>query len=303
MTIDLRNTTPNRGGLYYFFNAFSVPVPAGAEKVRARSGGSSLPVSLRGTDDPSTRLARISFPNLLYGRSRTITLTFEVPGEKPRAKDSTRVGPGYATFAVYGVGDAGRNTVEVVAPSAMTFEATSDDFTASEQGSTTTHTSTATSDEGGFWAVVSLRDPNRTDERVVDVAGVSLLLNGFQDDPKWGRLRRAAGDQGHPRPREARRREVARWPGAHPRGRLAVAARLRRLVRPDRRRDRHRRAARRRPDLPRALARLGLRRAVRRAVGVRGPGPGARRAGGRGHRWHAHHATRRSRAAPRAPSR
>ena len=24
MTIDLRNTTPNRGGLYYFFNAFSV---------------------------------------------------------------------------------------------------------------------------------------------------------------------------------------------------------------------------------------------------------------------------------------
>ena len=186
MTIDLRNTTPNRGGLYYFFNAFSVPVPAGAEKVRARSGGSSLPVSLRGTDDPSTRLARISFPNLLYGRSRTITLTFEVPGEKPRAKDSTRVGPGYATFAVYGVGDDGRNTVEVVAPSGMTFEATSDDFTESEQGSTTTRTSTATSDDGGFWAVVSLRDPNRTDERVVDVAGVSLLLNGFQDDPKWG---------------------------------------------------------------------------------------------------------------------
>ncbi len=186
MTIDLRNTTPNRGAQYYFFNAFSVPVPAGAEKVRARSGGSPLSVSLRDTDDPSTRLARISFPNLLYGRSRTITLTFEVPGEKPRAKDGTRVGPGYATFAVYGVGDEGRNTVEVVAPSGMTFEATSDDFTERVQGSTTTRTSTATSDQGGFWAVVSLRDPKRTDERVVDVAGVSLLLNGFQDDPKWG---------------------------------------------------------------------------------------------------------------------
>ena len=57
-----------------------MPVPAGAEKVRARSGGSSLSVSLKGTEDPSTKLARISFPNLLYGRSRTITLTFEVPG-------------------------------------------------------------------------------------------------------------------------------------------------------------------------------------------------------------------------------
>ena len=91
VTIDLRNTSPDRGGFSYFYDGFSVPVPAGAENVRARSGGSSLPVSLKGTEDPSTKLAQISFPNLNYGGSRTITLTFEVPGEKPRAKDSTRV--------------------------------------------------------------------------------------------------------------------------------------------------------------------------------------------------------------------
>ena len=54
VTIDLRNVTPDQGSFYYFFNAFAVPVPAGAENVRARSGGSTLPVSLRGTDDPST---------------------------------------------------------------------------------------------------------------------------------------------------------------------------------------------------------------------------------------------------------
>ncbi|HYH72638.1 MAG TPA: hypothetical protein VD764_05430, partial [Nocardioides sp.] len=188
VTVDLRNTTPSRGGFFYYYESFSVPVPAGAEKVRARSGGSSLSVSLAGTEDPSTRLARISFPRLLYGRSRTITLTYEVPGEKPRAKDSTRVGPGYATFAVHGVGDAGRNTVEVVAPTAMTFDATSDDFTAQEKGSTTTHTSTSTFDGSGSWAVVSLRDPKRTDERSVEVGGVALLLNGFQDDPRWSRF-------------------------------------------------------------------------------------------------------------------
>ena len=51
VTIDLRNTTPNRGGFFYYYDAFSVPVPAGAEKVRARSGGSSLAVSLKGTED------------------------------------------------------------------------------------------------------------------------------------------------------------------------------------------------------------------------------------------------------------
>ena len=94
VTVDLRNTTPSSGGFFYYYNGFSVPVPAGAENVRARSGGSSLPVSLKSTDDPSTKLARISYPNLLYGRNRTIELTFDVPGEKPRAKDGTRVGPG-----------------------------------------------------------------------------------------------------------------------------------------------------------------------------------------------------------------
>ncbi len=188
VTVDLRNTTPSRGGFFYYYDGFTVPVPAGATKVRARSGGSKLSVSLKPSDDPSTRLARISFPNLLYGRSRTITLTFEVPGEKPRAKDSTRVGPGYASFAVYGVGDAGRNTVEVVAPTSMTFDATSDDFSAAQQGATTTHTSTTSSEGGGSWAVVSLRDPKRTDERTVEVNGALVKLDGFQDDPSWGKF-------------------------------------------------------------------------------------------------------------------
>ncbi len=188
VTIDLRNTTPSRGGVLYYYDGFTVPVPAGATALRARSGGSSLGVSLRPSDDPSTRLARISFPRLVYGSSRTITLTFQVPGEKPRARDSTRVGPGHASFAVYGVGDAGRNTVDVVAPTSMTFVATSDDFTSTQHGTTTTHTSTTTSDGGGSRAAVSLRDPTRTDERTVEVDGTSVELDGFEDDPGWGRF-------------------------------------------------------------------------------------------------------------------
>ena len=210
VTIDLRNTSPDRGGFSYFYDGFSVPVPAGAENVRARSGGSSLPVSLKGTEDPSTKLAQISFPNLNYGGSRTITLTFEVPGEKPRAKDSTRVGPGYASFAVYGVGDPGRNLVEVVAPSSMTFDSTSDAFTSVEKGTLTTHSSDAVSPGGGSWAVVSLRDPARKDERVVDAAGVSLLLDGFQDDPRWSRFVAGQVTQGIP---ALERLVGAKWPG------------------------------------------------------------------------------------------
>src|SRR4051812_30851086 len=68
ITLDLRNVTPSREGSSYYYNGFTVPVPAGARDVRARSGGSDLSVSLRRTEDASTSLARISFPRLLFGR-------------------------------------------------------------------------------------------------------------------------------------------------------------------------------------------------------------------------------------------
>ena len=184
VTLELRNTTPDQGNRYFYYNFFTVPVPAGAENLRASSGGSTLKVRLSDSEDPSTALARISFPDLRHGRSRTIRLTYTVPGEKPRAADSTRVGPGYATFSVNGFGDPGRNTVQVVAPTSMTFDATSEDFTASDKGATTTHT-VSSSDPDGFWAVVSLRDPANSRKATVDVPGTSLELHGYQDDARW----------------------------------------------------------------------------------------------------------------------
>ncbi|MGL5865882.1 MAG: hypothetical protein ACRCYX_08420, partial [Dermatophilaceae bacterium] len=189
VTIDLENISPNRstssGVVFYYFDSYTVPVPAGATNVRARSGERSLAVSLRRTDDPSTRLARISFPRLTYGERRIVELTFDAPGATPRSSDTTRVGPGYATFAVYGFGDSGSNRVEVVAPSAMKFDSSRDDFTSTESGSTATHRLTAVDDSGGSWAVVSLRDPAQVEERPVMVSDTEVLLVGYPDDQKW----------------------------------------------------------------------------------------------------------------------
>jgi hypothetical protein len=209
VTLELRNTTPDQGNRYFYYNFFTVPVPAGAENLRASSGGSTLKVRLSDSEDPSTALARISFPDLRHGRSRTIRLTYTVPGEKPRAADSTRVGPGYATFSVNGFGDPGRNTVQVVAPTSMTFDATSEDFTASDKGATTTHT-VSSSDPDGFWAVVSLRDPANSRKATVDVPGTSLELHGYQDDARWTEFVAEQVTAGLP---ELERLTGTSWPG------------------------------------------------------------------------------------------
>ena len=173
-------------GVYqYYYNAFAVPVPAGAEDVVARSGGGTLPVTLSATEDPSTAMARISFPDLLYRQTRGITLEFTVPGAPPRSDDWTRVGRGYATFVTSSPGDPGRNRVEVVAPEGMSFVSTVDGFERTGSGSTDTWTLTENTDATGIWAVVSLRDPDLVDERVVDVDGTALTLESFPDDTQW----------------------------------------------------------------------------------------------------------------------
>lgn len=184
-TTTIGNVTPDRGLTYYYFTSYSIAVPAGAEDVRATSGGADLPVRLEATEDPSTRYAVATFAPLRYGQTRTIEWSFVVPGEPVRSKDYTRVGDGFATFAASGVGDAGRTTVEVVLPASMTFDATSDAFRSERDGKTVTYTATENTDKDGIWAVVSARDPKKADEKDVEVGGTTLTLQSFPGDEKW----------------------------------------------------------------------------------------------------------------------
>ncbi|PKW27914.1 hypothetical protein [Phycicoccus duodecadis] len=189
MTLDLSNVSPDRqsgGGVYtYFFQGYSVPIPQSSARVRAQSDGSRLDVRVGGTDDPSIALARITFPDLRYRQSRRIVLTYEIRGRAPRSTDSTRVGPGYATFVAYGPGDEGSNRVEVVAPSAMSFTSTVDGFEDETSGGVSTYTATRNTFDGGLWSVVSLRDPDQVRESTVRVEDLSFTLSAFPDDDLW----------------------------------------------------------------------------------------------------------------------
>ncbi|HMM96925.1 hypothetical protein [Phycicoccus sp.] len=203
MTLDLENVSPDKqadGGVYtYFFDAYTVPVPAGATHVRATSAGKPLAVTVSDTDDPSTAEVRIAFPDLRYSQRRRIVLTLDVPGAPPRDPNSTRAGPGYATFVAFGPGDDGRNTVQVVAPSSMSFASTVDGFAEATSGGLTTYTATRNTFEGGIWAAVSLRDPEQVRERTVDVGDLSLTLSSFPDDAKWATFVQGRLEAGLPR--------------------------------------------------------------------------------------------------------
>ncbi len=193
MTVTVRNERPSyRTGnyiQYFYLPAITIPVPAEAAQLTAVSNGAPLSVTQEPTKDPSTALATIRFPsNLLYGQSRTVTVSFVLEGEKPRSKNQTRVGPGYATFTVYGSGDAGQNTVQVVLPASMSFDATTDAFDEGEGSKTVTYTATADTEGSGFWAVVSARDLDIARTQTVQLGDQDVDVLAYSDDERWLRF-------------------------------------------------------------------------------------------------------------------
>ncbi|WP_353708300.1 hypothetical protein ABRQ22_01275 [Cellulosimicrobium sp. ES-005] len=185
VTTTIRNEQPASGMYVYYWDAYGIPVPASATDVTATSGGTTLPVTIEPTEDPSTRIAGVSFSPLNYGRERTVEWSYTIPGEPIRSEGYTRVGPGYATFAVNAAGDPGQVTVEIATPTSMDFDSTWDGFTPILDGETRTHRATESTDDYGTWAFVSLRDPEQADETSVDIGGNELVLESFPGDTEW----------------------------------------------------------------------------------------------------------------------
>ncbi|MDO8145680.1 hypothetical protein [Isoptericola sp. 178] len=184
VTTTITNVTPDRGNTYYYWDAYGIGVPSSAKNLRASSGGVDLRISTVDSEDPNIRWATAGFSPLRYGRSRTIEWTYTIAGDPIRSDRWARVGPGYGTFAVFAYGDEGRTSVEVDAPSSMTFDATAR-FTPDTEGKRTVYSLDDHIEDVGTWAVVSLRDHERSDEREIEVGDTSLTLQAFRGDDAW----------------------------------------------------------------------------------------------------------------------
>ena len=205
ISLTLRNVAPDEptadGGIrYYYYDAYGVPLPAQAQDVRATSGGESLTVQSRSiTGERGYRLFEIGFPALRYPDSRTLELSFTLTGQPPRSEDPTRIGAGYATFPVFGPGDPGESTVEVVVPSGLEVDSTASSFTPTENPDGTTLYRTQEDNlSPGFAATMSVRSRGVGEGRAVTVGGVDLELVPYPNDPEWASFIEGRADAGLP---------------------------------------------------------------------------------------------------------
>ncbi|MGH3349067.1 MAG: hypothetical protein ACRDPS_00265, partial [Nocardioides sp.] len=181
--ITVTNQQPSTAMTYYFLTGHSIPIPADAKKIRATSNGSRLTATTERVKGTGIDVASVSFPNLYYGKSRTVTWTYELRGAPIRAKkNNIRIGEGYAVFPVLGVGDDDSVTVEVVLPKSMEFSSSAPGFKATKsKGRTTTWKATGGFLEGG----VSARDPKVYDEEKMAVGDTEVSLQSFPGDREW----------------------------------------------------------------------------------------------------------------------
>lgn len=118
--VEATNATPNttKGGVTtrYFYDGFFVPVPVEAANITAFDGTRELRVTIEDSEDEdSFSVALVHFrSNLFFKRSRTVTVTYEIPGGDPRSEDSTRVNSAFVGFQLFAFGDPDGAEVRLV---------------------------------------------------------------------------------------------------------------------------------------------------------------------------------------------
>ncbi|GBE24137.1 hypothetical protein BMS3Bbin02_00405 [bacterium BMS3Bbin02] len=108
--VEATNATPSttKGNVTtrYFYEGFYLPLPPEAENVVALDEGREAQITFEDSEDGSFQVALVRFrSNLFYNRSRSVTVTYEIPGGEPRSEDVTRVNAAFVAIALYAFGD------------------------------------------------------------------------------------------------------------------------------------------------------------------------------------------------------
>ncbi|MGH8822862.1 MAG: hypothetical protein ACRDVN_00080 [Jiangellaceae bacterium] len=189
VTVDITvtNEVPNQGNYYTYFEQIGLPAQAEATNITAhRDGGSMLSASLEETDDPRWSVLGIRLsPNLLYGRSQRIRLTYDLPDLPPRSEGWTRANDAYATFSAFGFGDPGLADVEIVIPVAYDVEVAGDEMVREAEDGAVVLRASDIPDPDTWWVNVVARDDDLLDEHVFSVGDRRMVLRAWPGDDRW----------------------------------------------------------------------------------------------------------------------
>lgn len=172
----------------FYFPRVVVPVGSEATNAAAVTGdGTALPVSLEPTGNDAVSIASLELqPALSFGQTQSLTLTYDLPAQPPRSRSATRVNDAFASFVVFGRGDPGITSVQVVVPSGTTVDVAGAELVKASPGDgTDTYTADAIADPQRWGAGVSVKDDSKLVRRSITAGDHAVEVRGWPDDPAW----------------------------------------------------------------------------------------------------------------------
>ncbi len=191
--LTLSNTAPDQpiaGGVRYtYFPEIRFPVPVGASGLAAiTDDGRPLPVRLDPSESPFVAVAVVDLvPDLRFGRTQVLAVTYELSGIAPRSASPARVNPAYVGFPLLMIGDPGDTTVEVRVPSGFDVEVVGDPLDEQRDGDTVVLTATLEEPDDWFASIVA-RDDTALLSTDVELGEHDVVVRAWPDDPGWAEL-------------------------------------------------------------------------------------------------------------------
>jgi hypothetical protein len=221
VTLKVTNRTPDRREPYscieYTEGWFPIPFPSTcytttrfymtttsalveneARAIKATSGGKALAVTA-GAPGAAYKAVTVTFPELFFGESRTVKLTYNLRGGEPRSQTATRAMRAFASFCAIANGeDAG--TVTIRLPKGFAVTATGEELRSKVVGKERVLSSGRITDPQDWFACFT--GTNRSGYRTETIAGHdgrTIRLRSWPEDPAWASGVRADIVSGLPR--------------------------------------------------------------------------------------------------------
>ena len=189
ITVTNQQPSTTSGGIVrqYFFPRIGVPVLSEATNFSAtRDIGTSLNVSPEDTPSPFVKIAAVDLkPALFYPQSQNIEFDYDLPAQPPRSPGLTRINDAFSSFFVFGFGDPGITSVQVVVPASLTTEVVNEDMRREVHGDQATYIADAIGEPDSWGAAIDARNDAQLVERQATVDGQRIVVKGWPDDQPW----------------------------------------------------------------------------------------------------------------------
>ena len=188
----LTNQSPDRVTSTYveqhYFPEYAAPVLVGATNLVAqRLDGVPLDVHVEPEGDGtyvSWALVDLA-PDLFFGGTQSVRLTYDLPAQPPRSGTSAQVNQAFATFPFLTAADPGLGTVTVVVPDGLDVEVVGSTMDVSSAPGQVVHSVTGVADPGTFGATVIARDDEALVEQLAFYGDHGVMLRAWPGDAEW----------------------------------------------------------------------------------------------------------------------